>query len=333
MSEFDRLLAQFAAPEYQPLTSGSSGAPRRCVHSPTTLRAAAEAFAQRFPQLRNAVNVLPPGHVSSLMPRLRCACVGGSLFDADYRDPSSWRSAPFALQSASISLVPTQLNRLLHNPLAIDCLRDFAAIFLGGGPAHPQLLARARSEALPIAPCYGMSESAAMVCALDPADFLNGRSGVGKPLPHAKLSLIDGILHVASPAICHGYNPPTARFQRDPFPTFDRAECDADGFWHILGRADRVIISGGLKIHPETIESLALTLPAITAARCTASPDPDWGQRIALHFTTFADADPQAATAALASLCRQHLPPHAVPKAFLHNPNAKLSPLLKWQNP
>jgi O-succinylbenzoic acid--CoA ligase len=326
------LLNALTTPDRLPLTSGSSGTPRRCHHTPDTYLAAAEGFVSRFPDLRHAINVLPQEHISGIMPEIRCAVAGGRVHRADYRLPESWVDAPFDLAKASVSLVPTQLFRLMGDAAALHVLQRIATIFLGGAPVDAALLERARAAGLRLAPCYGMSETAAMVTALDPDAFLAGASGVGTPLPHASLQIMEGILHIDSPAVCHGYLPATDNFQRQPFRTSDIARCDSGNTWHILGRADRVIISGGKKVHPESIEALAVALPGVRAARCSGVSDPDWGQRVHLDVCPVNDAaDPaQLATQLRASLAAD-LPAHALPKSISVVADAKLSALGKWR--
>lgn len=333
----DSLLDKFTQPEFLPHTSGSSGPPRKCLHRKETLLAAAQGFVTRFPAVRHAVNVLPTDHISGIMPYLRAAAADGKIFDADYRDPASWLSAPFPLHEAAISLVPTQLVRLLQMPEGTNALQRFGLILLGGAAASDELLHRAREAGLRLCPCYGMSETAAMVCALDPDDFLAGHDGVGTPFPHVQLELQNDRLAIRSPAICHGYLPHDPAFQRDPFITNDFARCDEMGGWHILGRADRVIISGGKKIHPEAVEATALTFPGIQAANCFGETDADWGQRVCLEMVLHPEI---AATSSVGSEdllqqlhlhLRARLDSHERPKQIRIIDAASLSSLGKWR--
>ena len=73
-----------------------------------------------------------------------------------------------------ISLVPTQLQRLLRSTSTVRWLRGFRIVFLGGGPVWPDLADKAQRARLPISLSYGMTETAAMVTALRPEEFLAG---------------------------------------------------------------------------------------------------------------------------------------------------------------
>ena len=65
-----------------------------------------------------------------------------------------------------LSLVPTQLQRLLALPAAVAWLRGFRVIFVGGGPVWPELSDAAARAELPVSLSYGLTETAAMVTAL-----------------------------------------------------------------------------------------------------------------------------------------------------------------------
>lgn len=72
---------------------------------------------------------------------------------------------------------------------------------------------------------------------------------------------------------------------RDPLLTSDIAEVLSDSEFRILGRADYCVISGGVKIHPELLESLLG--PFIALDYCISSvPDPKWGERLVLVVET-----------------------------------------------
>ena len=297
-------------------TSGSSHLPKFCIHDPDTLSCAAIGYAQRFGAagLIHAVNVLPQHHVGGLMPVFRSAECGGKVHFADYQDPDTFRSAPFPLEQASLSLVPTQLNRMRQDEPAVRILRSFGLVLVGGAACPPDLLGWARAEGIRLAHCYGSTETAAMVTVMDPADFAAGQTGVGSPLPHARILVDeDRRILVRSGACLRQYHPGWENFSSDPWPTGDIGEIDEEGNLHVHGRADRVIISGGENVHPELVESAALATGLLKAARCTGVADADWGQRVELlAVPAQAGLDEAALRAALAKA----LPPYALPKAI-----------------
>ena len=314
-------------------TGGTSGMPRFCIHNADTLIAAADAYAHRFGQrgIVHSVVVLPPFHVGGLMPVIRSARCGGAVHFADLRNPGSLLGAGFAHGQASLSLVPTQLRRFISNPETRAILQRFGLILVGGAGCDPALLQSARHHRLRLAPCYGSTETAAMVTALDPDDFLQGADGVGTAMPHARIQLgADGRVSIHSDSNLLGYLPEVDGFRRDPFTTGDMGHLDQRGGLHILGRADRVIVSGGKKIHPECVERAALETGQVEDAHCLPAPDPEWGQRIELEIVS-ANLQTNDLEAFKDSL-RENLPAWAIPKVIrilARNPRTEAG---KWRS-
>jgi O-succinylbenzoic acid--CoA ligase len=298
-------------------TSGSSGMPKYCIHDIDTLRAAARGFAswRGAGGVTHAVNVLPLFHIGGLMPHFRCAETGGAVHAADYRSPRTLTAAPFPLGQAAISLVPTQLRRMLAGPDTLAVLRRFGLILVGGAHCPADVLKNSRQAGLRLAPCYGATETAAMVAALEPEAFLGGAGGVGRALSHATIDTDPaGRVRVRSAAVMRGYFPAAPGFCRDPFVTGDLGEFDADGGLRILGRSDRVIITGGKNVHPEQVEAALLATGLASRAQCRGVPDPDWGQRVEAWVVPAVGAAPTREQ--LRQALRERLPAHAIPKAL-----------------
>ncbi|NJN30063.1 MAG: AMP-binding protein [Synechococcales cyanobacterium RM1_1_8] len=313
-------------------TGGSTGQLRFAIHSWKTL-AASVGGLRRSPLVPpggaiHSYCLLPLFHVSGLMQFLRSLLTGGQLVVQPWHqlltgleaaapdqsnqssqasepshpiaqlDPSDrpWTNFPFFL-----SLVPTQLQRLLNQPAAIPWLRQFHCIFLGGAPAWPALLDRARAAALPLAPTYGMTETASQVATLSPAEFLRGRSGCGPALPHARLALEPAgaigpaPLRIRADSLALGYyslpapGPATAavsgramvtRWDEAGFLTDDLGQLDGAGRLTIVGRASDKIISGGENIFPAAVEAAILATGLVVDGAVLGWPDPVWGERV-----------------------------------------------------
>jgi O-succinylbenzoic acid--CoA ligase len=164
----------------------------------------------------HSVCFLPLSHVSGLMQVVRSFVTGGQLMLAAWPDVEGGGYPAQPAPGAVTSLVPTQLARLLEIQGAVNGLRRFRAVFLGGAPAWPELLARTRRERIPLAPCYGLTETAAQVTTMSPEEFLAGRPGAGRALPHARVEIVDdaatplppgreGRIVVRASSLFHGY--------------------------------------------------------------------------------------------------------------------------------
>ena len=167
-------------------------------------------------------------------------------------------------QPESIILVPQLLLALVMAaeqgaPLPAS-LRYMA---VGGGRVGPALLARAQALGLPVFEGYGLTECASVVCLNTPEAQRIG--SVGKPLPHARVQIIDGEICVDG-VRCLGYlgeeGPPPG-----PIATGDLGHIDEDGFVHVTGRRKHVFITAyGRNVSPEWVESELLQHPALAQA-------------------------------------------------------------------
>lgn len=299
-------------------TGGSTGKPRLCLHDLGTLSAAAQGYAERFANqnLHHFISCLPPYHVGGMMPAFRAVACGGRVAYLDYRDPDSFAQAAFPLKESALSLVPTQLRRILSTAGGARRLRSFGLILVGGAACPADLLREARAKEIPLAPCYGSTETAAMITVLSPAAFLAGKESSGTPLPHVRLEIESGSgrLLVYADSNLRAYVPARRDFSRQPFRTQDLAEFDSDGGLRILGRHDRVIISGGKKIQPEAVEEAALRSGLCADVLCRARDDADWGQAVVLIVVP--RDPPSFGKEALLRALRDHLPSAALPKSI-----------------
>jgi O-succinylbenzoic acid--CoA ligase len=266
-------------------TGGSSGVVRWARHDQDTLAAAVRGFCGHFEVGQvNAVGVLPLHHVSGLMAWMRCAFTGGRYIPWAWADMEAGRWPQPGAGDWFLSLVPTQLQRLLGRPEAVDRLRRFRAVFIGGGPAWPDLLDRAADAGLPLAPGYGMTETAAMVAALKPREFLLGRRGCGSALPHAVLTLNqDGVIQIAAGSLFHGYFPGW-REEPGPWSTEDLGRVDEKGELQVIGRRDAVIISGGKKIEPAEVEAVLRSTGQFVDVAVLGVPDAEWGESVVAAY-------------------------------------------------
>lgn len=281
-------------------SGGTSGKLKFARHDEQTLAAAVRGFCAHFDVTQvNAVGVLPLHHVGGLMAWLRCALTGGEHIAWDWKRLDALDfPARAAARDGMISLVPTQLQRLLVSRQAVAWLRSFRTIFLGGGPAWPELLDAAAREQLPISLSYGMTETAAMVTALQPAEFLAGERSSGRALPHVRLgTTAEGVVSVRAESLFRGYHP--AWSEAREFVTEDLGRIDAGGHLHVLGRRDAMIITGGKKVHPSDVEAVLRASGEFGDIAVIGVPDAEWGEAVVACYPA-AGREPDVARATLA---------------------------------
>jgi len=263
-------------------TGGTGGGLKFARHDEQTIAAAVRGFTKHFNLSRvNAMGVLPLHHVSGLMAWLRCALTGGAYHPLDWKEVEAGRRPVLGdnPEGWMISLVPTQLERLLQGDEAIGWLRSFRLILLGGAPCGPGLLEKAAAARLPVALGYGLTETAAMVTALRPDEFLAGGRSCGTALPHATVKIGAGeTIVLGGDALFRGYHPQWR--DRADFETEDRGRLDEHGHLHVAGRRDAVIITGGEKVDPAEIENVLRGSGEFSDVIVLGLPDTQWGQQV-----------------------------------------------------
>lgn len=295
-------------------TGGTGGGVKFARHDERTLSAAARGFCEHFGLERvNAVNVLPPYHVGGLMPRVRCAVTQGEHIAWDWKCLEAGDCPKLSRDAGAwvISLVPTQLKRLIDHADSLAWLQGFRLIFLGGGPMWPALADAAARAQLPLALSYGMTETAAMVTALRPAEFLAGVRTSGSVMPHARVSVdAEGVVVVGGESLFRGYWPKVQPGQE--LTTEDLGFLDDRGHLHIRGRRDAMIITGGMKVRPADVEAALRDSGEFEDVAVLGVPDPAWGEAVVACFPAGRTPDFARAVAALA--------PHQKPKRFVAMP-------------
>jgi o-succinylbenzoate---CoA ligase len=300
-------------------TGGTSGKLKFAIHNWNTLSAAVQGFQAHFQlDVINSVCVLPLYHVSGLMQAMRSLLTGGTIAITSSKNLIQGILPDITPNNFFISLVPTQLSRLL--PDQVDVLRGFQAILLGGAPAWESLLTQARSAQLPIAPTYGMTETAGQIATLHPQDFLAGQTGCGSVLPHARITIdASSTLTIAAESMMLGYFPAGDTFQADDLGYFDAARS-----LQITGRSSSKIITGGENVFPTELEALLWASGLVQDVAVVGIPDTDWGEAIVVVYVPY---DPQILPKlALQSLARYKQPKHWISLTRLpRNAQGKIS--------
>ena len=255
-------------------SSGSTGIPKRISISTAALLHAARAGQERLGPLGQWLLALPINFIAGQQVLIR------SLL-ADQQPVIMNTSLPFTaeafLRSALLmknpirytSLVPTQLAKLVaeaeKDTVMLDTLKSFRAILVGGQLTPDELYDRALGLDLKVVLSYGMTETAGG-CVYD-----------GIPLDGVRLKIApDSRLLISGKTLAEG--------QDDWIFTNDLAELSPDGKLKIIGRADRVIISGGLKLSLERVEYLGSLLPGVSEIAAVALEDQTLGQRVGIAY-------------------------------------------------
>jgi len=285
-------------------TSGSTtGTGRLIAMSAAALVASARATHDHLGGPGTWVLPLPAHHVAGLQILIRSLLAGIAPVMVDTSTGFSPTALADALRSARsvtgptagsttrlyVSLVPTQLVRVLRDPTAGRALAEADAVLLGGAAADPSLLARARRAGITVVTTYGMSETGGG-CVYD-----------GRPLDGVELAIQDpdadgaGRILLSGPVLAEGYLRDPDEADPDPdgtgraregfrhtgagrvLVTSDRGRLRPDGRLEVLGRLDDVIITGGVKVEPRYVEEALTGLETVAEACVVGLPDEQWG--------------------------------------------------------
>lgn len=313
-------------------TSGSTGTPKQTLLPAAALHASVAATAEALGGHGQWLLTLQPSYVAGLAVLARSLAAGTAPEPLlqHTTDPTAFTRAASRLtaQRRYVSLVPTQLQRLMHHvpqdAALTAALARFDAILLGGGAAAPELLERAAAHGLSVVRTYGMSETCGG-CVYD-----------GRPLPGVRLEThraVDpdpGRVQISGPMVAAGYledaELTAAHFDISPesgqprFLTDDLGEVrtDASGqMLRIAGRADDVINTGGIKVSAERVRSVLLEHPQVREAFVGPIPDPDWGQTVSAAVVLTGSSGTEGIQEELQQLVRDSLGRAATPKRLL----------------
>lgn len=255
-------------------TSGSTGVPKK-IHLPKAMMQQSATESCRFFNIKGQSRIhscVSTAYIGGKMAALR-ALLAGCTFTAE--TPTNRPGINTEILVAGpwwfgdrtpvtlLSAVPSQMPWLIQH---INKLPEVKNYLVGGSPISLPLRRLITQSGVSAWESYGMTETASHV-ALRPitAD------------PRLPFRPMDDVSVRLDTRNC-------LAITRQGWPeivTNDIAELTDDGGFIILGRADNVIISGGLKFHPEMHE-LRLSAKLDKPFMFSHMPDDKWGQSIIL---------------------------------------------------
>ena len=280
-------------------TSGSTGEPKGVELSAAALSHSARASLARLGPADGKdaggwLCCLPVTHVAGLQVLVR------SLLSSSERTVAPTLTATALSESGCsyVSVVPTQLVRLLDEPGGAAALAEFAAVLVGGAAAAAGLLDRARAAGVRVVTTYGMSETCGG-CVYD-----------GVPLDGVTVRAAgDGLLRISGPVLMNRYR--GGPDLGDEFVTSDLGYV-RDGRVVVRGRADDVINTGGHKVVPGEVAAVLESCPGVLEVVVVGRADPEWGQRVTAVVVPADPADPPSLEL-LRTHVSERLPRYACP--------------------
>jgi o-succinylbenzoate---CoA ligase len=293
-------------------TSGSTGTPKPIRLTRAQMEASARLTGITFclkPGDR-ALVCLNTAYIAGVMMLVRGEVLGLDLtVVAPSANPLSTFD-PATTRFEFAAFVPLQLQTMLSESGTLPILNGMKAILVGGAAVSTALETALQVIEGPVYSTYGMTETVSHIA----IRRLNGptRSDLFSVLPGVQVGTDErGCLHITAAATNH------ERVQTND--VVELLSTAAPVQFRLLGRADTIINTGGVKVQPEAVErvigtylSTLGTLPRLFVA---GVPDARLGQRVVAvcEGLTLTDAQWQA----VQQLVKEQISPYAVPKQWL----------------
>ncbi|MBK1721668.1 AMP-binding protein [Thiocystis violacea] len=302
-------------------TSGSTGTPKVVMLTADNLLASAQATNARLGLGAGDLWLacLRQSHIGGVSIGYRCALAGAAVRLYDGFDAQAVGRGLCDSPVTHVSLVPPMLARLLE--LGVSPPPRLRVLLVGGQALSETLARRAVERGWPLHLTYGMTETASQIAT---TTTLTGQ-GMDTALAGR---LLEGVevdarpcetgasmrLKVKGRTLMAGYANPARRpglgLQRGCFETPDIACVSADGQLRILGRADDVLVVGGINVSLRRVEQLLTGVPGVRDCVVLGLDDDVWGHRLAAVFSGEIDAS------GLEQWCRRHLQSAERPRVF-----------------
>ncbi len=258
-------------------TSGSTARPKRVALSADALLAGAAASASAVGGAGQWLLALPTHYIAGLNVLVRSIAADTEpvvLHEGSF-DPLAFVRAAERMDAAPrfTSVVPAQLSRLLETPEAVEVLRGFDRILVGGQSTPEVMLDRAVELGVALTRTYGSSETCGG-CVYD-----------GVPIGNVRARIAGGQLELTGSVLAEGYLDDDERtaeaFVDDEgtrwYRTGDAGQV-VDGEVRVAGRLDDVIISGGIKVSLADVERVVRGIPGQADAVVVRAPNERWGE-------------------------------------------------------
>jgi len=282
-------------------TSGSTGVPKGVELSAAALQHSARASLARIGARPGErwLCCLPAAYIPGIQVLVRSLVSGTDPVLAERADAHTVAASG----CAHVSLVPTQLHRLLGQRVGKSTpLAGFRSVLLGGAAAPADLLDAARAARVPVVTTYGMTETCGG-CVYDGLPLDGVRVRIGED---------DGRIWLGGPVLFSGYRGGPPAPGDGWLRSGDLGRMDSWGRLVVRGRADDVINTGGYMVVPGEVAAVLQTCPGVRDVAILGLPDPEWGERV---IAIVAPADPaEPPTLELLRLhVQERLPRYAAP--------------------
>ena len=200
---------------------------------------------------------------------------------------------------ASVTMVPTMINRIIGLPLDVFKQFDLSSLkmIISGASPLPTSSKEWILKHLPqveLYEFYGATECG-LISILYPEDQHRKTRCVGQPVIQTEIRILDenrnvlpagevGEIFIKNLTTIDSYhNLPEENktcFEDEFITLGDMGRMDEEGYLYIVDRKKEMIISGGVNIFPREIEDVIMGHPAVQEAAVIGVPDRDWSEQV-----------------------------------------------------
>ena len=281
-------------------TSGTTGEPKGALatHRARMLWVLNAAIQYGISDGDRYLGTMPQVHSAGLTFTLIHLYAGATVRILEHFDPAEFLDIVEREAVSSALTVPTMLAMILEaqdkspRPYVLGSLKR--VVTCGSPlplPTKQRVIERLSEQ---LYDYYGSTESNSMTV-LRPCDQLRKPASVGQPFNHVDIMIAGpegqalppnqtGEIWCSNPSVMTSYRDrpeqTEAAFTGPWFHTGDLGYLDEEGFLYLAGRANDMIVSGGVNIYPAEIESVVMLHPAVLDCAVVGTPDAKWGQSI-----------------------------------------------------
>jgi fatty-acyl-CoA synthase len=320
-----------------PYTSGTTGAPKGCMHTHRTLMANAAAGRWMFSGPESVgLTVVPMFHITGLMYGVLSAVFAGSTNVVMPRWDRELAGRLISRHRATHWVcIPTMVIDLFASPNYRSFDLSSLVSLSGGGAAMPQAVAQRLMDEFGItfAEGYGLTETAApshlnpperakLQCLGIPTFGVDSRVVDPQTLQELPPGEVGEII-TRGPMVFKGYwGHPEAtaaafvEFEGQPgyFRTGDLGRMDEEGYFFLTDRLKRMINASGFKVWPAEVESLLFKHPAVQEACIIAARDAYRGETVKAVVVLRAEARGQVSADDIMAWARANMAAYKAPK-------------------
>ncbi len=338
-------------PQFIFYTSGTTNKPKRVLLSVSSVfqHNMALLYEIGWKEDEQYLHYLPLFHTAS--GGVYCTLFTGGTVTLQTRfEMDLWLHTVQNCKITSCGMVPNVISWLTEHPdFNREKLNSLRWMIYAGGPMPYPVL----KKAIDCVGCifiqlYGMTEMCPSIAILKPEDHLRyleaGKIPNGRPMIGSSIAVFDdhnqpcapyvtGEVVVRSNQMMLGYDGQpqlTAQVIRDGwYYTGDLGYLDENRYLYLVGRKNRMIITGGENVYPSQVENCIRTMgDEIRDVAVLGIPDEKWGEAVAAVIVRQTGCTWGEDT--ITRYCQEHLPGYMKPRfirfadEIAHNENGKV---------